>query len=169
MQYRGLLMSQQVLFVYLDELGKIAEPSLGFGMVQLVMATEEAAVEQTNQLMQQAQQQLENVALRRKVLELIETILVYKFTNLSRQELEVMFGLDELKQTRYFREVAEEAKLEGKLQGKLEGKLESVPRLLQLGLSMEQIATALDLDVEVVKQAVQASTAEPPQDENTEI
>ncbi len=161
MQYRGLLMSQQVLFVYLDELGELAEASLGFGMVQLVMATEETAVEQTNRLMQQAQQQLEDVALRRQVLELIETILVYKFTNLSRQELEAMFGLDELKQTRYFREVAEEAKLECKL--------ETVPRLLQLGLSVEQIAAALELDVEVVTQAAQSSTAEAPQDEDTEI
>lgn len=164
-QYRGLVMSQQVQFVYLDELGETADPSLGFGMVQLVVAAEETAVERTNRLMQQAQQELEDVALRRKVLELIETILVYKFTNLSRQELEAMFGLDELKQTRYFREVAEEAKLEGKL----EGKLESVPRLLQLGLSVEQIAAALELDVEVVRQAAQVSAADSPQDEGTEI
>jgi predicted transposase/invertase (TIGR01784 family) len=160
-QYRGLVMSQQVKFVYLDELGETADPSLGLGMVQLVVATEETAVERTNRLMQQAQQELEDVALRRKVLELIETILVYKFTNLSRQELEAMFGLDELKQTRYFREVAEEAKLEGKL--------ESVPRLLQLGLSVEQIAAALELDVEVVRQAAQVSAADSPQDEGTEI
>ena len=154
-------MSQQVQFVYLDELGETADPSLGLGMVQLVVAAEETAVERTNRLMQQAQQELEDVALRRKVLELIETILVYKFTNLSRQELEAMFGLDELKQTRYFREVAEEAKLEGKL--------ESVPRLLQLGLSVEQIAAALELDVEVVRQAAQVSAADSPQDEGTEI
>ncbi len=164
-QYRGLVMSKQVQFVYLDELGETADPSLGFGMVQLVVATEETAVERTNRLMQQAQQELEDVALRRKVLELIETILVYKFTNLSRQELEAMFGLDELKQTRYFREVAEEAKLEGKL----EGKLQSVPRLLQLGLSVEQIAAALELDVEVVRQAAQVSAADTPQDEGREI
>ncbi len=160
MQYRGLLMSQQVQFVYLDELGETAEPSLSFGMMQLVMVPEETAVEQTNRLVQQAQRELEDVALRRKVLGLIETILVYKFTNLSRQELEAMFGLDELKQTRYFREVAEEAKLEGKL--------ESVPRLLQLGLSVEQIAMALELDVEVVRQAAQARAADTPQSENTE-
>jgi predicted transposase/invertase (TIGR01784 family) len=169
MQYRGLLMSEQVHSIYLDELGEIAEPSLGFGMVRLVMATEEAAVEQTNRLMQQAQQELEDAALRGKVLGLIETILVYKFTNLSRQELEAMFGLDELKQTRYFREVTEEVAAKAKTEGKLEGKLESVPRLLQLGLSVEQVATALGLDVEVVIQAAQASAADTPQDEETEI
>ena len=160
-QYQGFLMNQQVQFVYLDELGETAEASLSFGMVQLVIATEETAPRLTNQLMQKAQQELEDEALRQRVLELIETILIYKFTNLSRQELEAMFGLDELKQTRYFREVAEEAKLEGKL--------EAVPRLLQLGLSVEQIAMALDLEVEVVRQAAQAPAADTSQDEGTEI
>ncbi|TRT63197.1 MAG: hypothetical protein EWV67_07165 [Microcystis sp. M_QC_C_20170808_M2Col] len=37
--------------------------------------------------------------------------------------------------------------------GKLEAKLESIPRLLALGLSVEQIAQALDLDLEQVRQA----------------
>ncbi|MDJ0558413.1 MAG: Rpn family recombination-promoting nuclease/putative transposase, partial [Microcystis sp. M53599_WE4] len=39
--------------------------------------------------------------------------------------------------------------------GKLEAKLESIPRLLALGLSVEQIAQALDLDLEQVRQAIQ--------------
>jgi len=169
MQYRGMLMSQQVKFVYLDELDETASASLSIGMVQLVIGTEEAAIAQTNRLMQQARQELEDVVLRQKVLGLIETILVYKFTNLSRQELEAMFGLDELKQTRYFQEFAQEAKVEGKVEGKLEGKLESVPRLLQLGLSVEQIATALELDVEVVRQAPQVSADDTPENEDAEI
>ncbi|MFM7475783.1 MAG: flagellar assembly protein H, partial [Microcystis aeruginosa] len=46
-----------------------------------------------------------------------------------------------------------EGKLEGELEGKLEAKLESIPRLLALGLSVEQIAQALDLDLEQVRQA----------------
>ncbi|HEY9674576.1 MAG TPA: Rpn family recombination-promoting nuclease/putative transposase [Waterburya sp.] len=175
MQYRGLLMSQQVQFVYLDQLGETTEPSLSFGIMQLVMATEDTAIEQANRLIQQAQQELEDAALSGKILGLIETILVYKFTNLSRQELEAMFGLDELKQTRYFREVAEEVAAKTQV----EGKLETVPRLLQLGLSVEPVAMALELNVELVRQAAQASTvdtsqgedkkADTPQDEGTEI
>ncbi|MFB2919159.1 MULTISPECIES: hypothetical protein [Aerosakkonema] len=70
---------------------------------------------------------------------------------MSRGEVEAMFGLSDLKKTRYFQEVVEEAKLEGKL----EGKLETVPRLLQLGLSVQQIAIALELDMEVVSKAAQ--------------
>ncbi|GBL15357.1 hypothetical protein MTo_02669 [Microcystis aeruginosa NIES-1211] len=40
-----------------------------------------------------------------------------------------------------------------KQEGRQEGKLESIPRLLVLGLSVEQIAQALDLDLEQVRQA----------------
>lgn len=76
-----------------------------------------------------------------------------------------MFGLDELKQTRYFQEVTAEIAAKAKV----EGKLESVPRLLQLGLSVEQIATALELDVKAVMQAAQVSADDTPEDEDTEI
>nr|WP_259679008.1 hypothetical protein [Microcystis sp. M19BS1] len=43
-------------------------------------------------------------------------------------------------------------------QGKLEAKLESIPRLLALGLSVEQIAQALDLDLEQVRRAIQETS-----------
>lgn len=62
-----------------------------------------------------------------------------------------MFGLDELKQTRYFQEVAAEAEEKGKLKGKLE----AVPVLFAQGLRGEQIALALELDVEQVRQVIQ--------------
>ncbi|MFB2934819.1 hypothetical protein ACE1B6_06035, partial [Aerosakkonemataceae cyanobacterium BLCC-F154] len=83
-------------------------------------------------------------------LELIESVLVYKFTALSRQELETMFGLSDLKQTRFYQEAKEE--------GKEEGKLETVPLLLQLGLSVSEIAERLSLDVEAVRRVAQASS-----------
>ena len=81
-----------------------------------------------------------------------------------------MLGLGDLRQTRVYQEALEEGKLEGRLEGKhegrlegklegrLEGKLESVPRLLALGLSLEQIAEALGLDVATVRQAAQQSS-----------
>ena len=53
-----------------------------------------------------------------------------------------MFGLSELKQTRVYQEAEEE----GKQEGRFEAKLEAVPKLLALGLSVEQIAQALALD-----------------------
>ncbi len=50
-----------------------------------------------------------------------------------------MFGLTEWQQTRFYQEV----------------KLEVAPRLLKMGLSVEQIAQALELEVEVVRQAIE--------------
>ncbi|MBK1987947.1 Rpn family recombination-promoting nuclease/putative transposase [Sphaerospermopsis aphanizomenoides BCCUSP55] len=162
MQYRGLLMSQQVTVIYLDELEVTTDNSIGLGMVQLVMEKEETAIDHTKQLIQKSRQQLTDASKRQKVLELLETILVYKLTNLSRQEIEAMFTLDELKQTRYFREVAEEAKVEGKLEGRLEGKLETVPLLLQLGLTVEQIAANLAVDIEAVRKVAEKYVDENP-------
>ncbi|CCI27999.1 conserved hypothetical protein [Microcystis aeruginosa PCC 9808] len=54
-----------------------------------------------------------------------------------------------------YQEWREATKQEGRREGKLEGKLESIPRLLALGLSVEQIAQALDLDLEQVRRAIQ--------------
>ncbi|TRV41182.1 MAG: aspartate aminotransferase [Microcystis flos-aquae Mf_QC_C_20070823_S20T] len=65
-----------------------------------------------------------------------------------------MFSLDELKQTQYFQDVREEARQEGREEGIEEGlnkALEAVPRLLALGLSVEQVASALELEVKQVR------------------
>ena len=66
-----------------------------------------------------------------------------------------MLGLSELKQTKVYQEAKLEGKLEGRLEGKLEGKLEGVPFMLSLGATVEQIAEALGLDIEQVKQVAQ--------------
>ncbi|MDJ0675958.1 MAG: hypothetical protein QNJ36_11345 [Calothrix sp. MO_167.B42] len=66
-----------------------------------------------------------------------------EFSNKTRQELEAMFGLTEWRQTRFYQEVEEETKLA------------TIPRLLKIGLSVEQIAEALELDIKVVRQAIE--------------
>ncbi len=70
---------------------------------------------------------------------------------MSRQEIEAMFGLSELQQTRVY----QEAKEEGIQEGLLRAKLEVVPQFLVLGRTVEQIAQALNLEVEIVRQVVQ--------------
>jgi len=62
-----------------------------------------------------------------------------------------MFGLNELRQTRFY----QEAKQEGRQEGRLEAKLEVVPHLLALEFTVEQIAQALNLQVEQVMQVAQ--------------
>ncbi|MEM9538660.1 MAG: Rpn family recombination-promoting nuclease/putative transposase [Cyanobacteria bacterium P01_E01_bin.42] len=168
--YRSLKQSQQLKVLYLDEIKAKEGSSLGLEIVELLMRKEKEvrdAVIPTQELLEKARKTLDNPALQQKVLELIETVLVYKFTALSRQELEAMFGLEELKQTRYFQEVGAEFEQRGfdrgeqqgfergEQQGIKQGKLESIPRLLAINLTIEQIATALDLKVEDIQNAIQ--------------
>jgi len=78
---------------------------------------------------------------------------------MSREEIEGMFGLSDLKQTRVYQEAKQEGKQEGKLEGKLEGvreaKLRMIPLLLRLGLSFEETAKELGLNLEEVQQEIQ--------------
>jgi predicted transposase YdaD len=53
-----------------------------------------------------------------------------------------MFGLTQWRQTRFYQEIKEETELETKVK--------TIPRLLKMGLSVEQIAEALELKIEVV-------------------
>lgn len=79
---------------------------------------------------------------------------------MSQEEIQAMFEFSDLKQTRVYREAKEEGRLEAKLEAKLEGKLECVPRLLALGLTLEQIAQVFSLSVEQVREAAQNYPAE---------
>ena len=67
-----------------------------------------------------------------------------------------MFELADLKKTRIYQEIKEEVKEETEL----ETKLKSVPGLLAVGVTVEQIATAFGLDVEVVKKAAENYAAD---------
>jgi predicted transposase/invertase (TIGR01784 family) len=104
---------------------------------------------------------------QQQLLQFIETILAYKFPTMSREEMEQMFGLSELKQTRFYQEAfqegVEQGKVQGieqgieqgKVQGIEQGKLRAVPAMLAAGLTVEQVAQSLDLSVEQVRQAAQ--------------
>ncbi|HEY9848187.1 MAG TPA: Rpn family recombination-promoting nuclease/putative transposase [Leptolyngbyaceae cyanobacterium] len=142
--YHWLIESSHVKRVYLDELGETANQSVGLGTIKLIVENEATAKQQAKQVIENVRQ-LKEPALKQKVWELIETILVWKFPQLKIQELETMFELNSLKQSRLYQEA------------KQEGKLEAVPSLLGLGLTVEQIAEALRLDIETVKQAAKRS------------
>ena len=70
-----------------------------------------------------------------------------------------MFGLSEFKQTKFYQEAFQEGEQMGEQRGEQRGsrlaKLEAIPRMIQFGLSLEQIAQLLELPLEVVQQAAQ--------------
>ena len=152
-RYRELLNSERVRRIYLNELENIPQTSIGLATVQLITLSKAKAVDSTRKLIQRVREELTPDQKPQELLQLIETILVYKLPLLNRREIETMFSLDELKQTQYFQDVREEARQEGRLNKALE----AVPRLLALGLSVEQVASALELEVKQVR-AMQKGT-----------
>ncbi|GCL53102.1 hypothetical protein NIES3806_04320 [Microcystis aeruginosa NIES-3806] len=84
--------------------------------------------------------------------------MVYKFTNLSRQEVEAMLGL-QLADTRVYREAKEEGRLEGQLEGRLEGESALILRLLQrrFGAVDEVLAARIQaLEIEQLESLAEA-------------
>ncbi|MEH1905017.1 MAG: DUF2887 domain-containing protein [Nostoc sp.] len=133
--------------MYLEELSSIEASSIGIETVKLIIEPESTVTTRAIEIVNSARQQILDVATIREIIQLVETILIYKLPRLTQEEIGRMFGSNELKQTRFYQDVFAE--------GRQEGKLEVIPQLLALGLSIEQIAQALGLDEQVVRQAAQ--------------
>jgi len=158
LQFQELLTSQRVQRIYLDELPEAADRSLGVKVVKLVIEPAETAAEQARQSIAMARQQLSDPTVLRDLINLIETIIVYKLPQKSREEIAAMLNLSELRQTRFYQEVKQEGLEEGLEQGKQEGerqaKLEAIRRMIAFGMNLETIAQLLDLSLEFVRQTI---------------
>ncbi len=78
--------------------------AVGIGMINLVVESEETAIPQAKELYQKAQNQLTDETIKREFLDLIESIVVYKFPQKNREEIEAMFELADLKKTKVYQE-----------------------------------------------------------------
>jgi predicted transposase YdaD len=105
------------------------------GIVELIIADEAVTLDMARDLVRELRNREREATVSQKTVELIVDVLLNKFNNLSRKEIETMLTFDELKQSRLFQELAadysREARLEGNKIGKLEGKQESVLRVLK--------------------------------------
>ena len=122
--YQALLDSNQVHRIYLDELGDIRQTSLGIALMVLTILTEEQAPVEARYLLERVQTEVPSSQTSRAIIDTIATIMVYKFTNLNRREVEAMLGMA-LEETKVYREAKEEGILQGIVQGRQEGRQEA--------------------------------------------
>jgi predicted transposase/invertase (TIGR01784 family) len=111
-----MLASGRIKPIYLDELGREAELPTGLDLMLLTTLEGEAAIEKARYLIQQSITLQE----RRVIIDLVSTIMVYKFNNLSRDEVDVMLGI-ELQQTRVYQDARAEGRTEGESIGEVRG------------------------------------------------
>jgi predicted transposase/invertase (TIGR01784 family) len=147
--HRSLLDGPQVQRIYLDELGEPSQQPIGIHLMQLTIA-EETMAEQARGLIARVEREESDIGVRREIIELVTTIAVYRFSHLSREEVEAMLGLT-LQETRVYRE----AKAEGREEGREEVLAATLPLLLQAGLTVEQIAEQTGVEVAVIQRLAQ--------------
>ncbi|MEJ1929702.1 Rpn family recombination-promoting nuclease/putative transposase, partial [Nostoc sp. NIES-2111] len=145
--------------IYLDELTDANSLPIGLATIKLIVTPEDTATVEARELIARTKSEINSAAKQKELLELIETILLYKLPTISREELEEMFTLSELRNTRYFQDVFQEGVEQGIQQGEKIGKLKAVPAMLSAGLTVEQVAQALDLSIEDVQQAAQQQSS----------
>jgi predicted transposase/invertase (TIGR01784 family) len=105
--YRALLNSDQVHRIYLNELGAIEDLPLGVAAMVLTIVDEAEAPDKARMLLRRANQEIAELTERQGIIEIVSTIMIYKFTNLSREQIDAMLGT-KLEDTRVFREAKEE-------------------------------------------------------------
>ena len=85
------------------------------GLIELILSKETKAPELVQNLMQRTKTEIANDREKQGIIELLETVLVSKFSQLSRQEIEAMFLVSDIKQTKVYQEAKQEGRQDGEM------------------------------------------------------
>ncbi len=138
-----LIASGRIIRIYLDELPK--SKSIGINIAQLI------TIPRDGQAIKVSLAAIDLTALPTDVVNFIETVLVSKFPKLTREEIEKMFTLDDLRQTRIYQDAQQEGLEIGLQRGKKVEAEQLILRLLRkrfknLTNSQVEYISALDLE-----------------------
>ncbi|MGK7928662.1 MAG: Rpn family recombination-promoting nuclease/putative transposase [Spirulina sp.] len=164
-RYR-VLTENHLLRVYLDELEEGENDSLAIEIARLFIKSPQQALSRGRVLIERVRSEESNDKFNRTVLSLIQGIIFYKFPSLTLAELETMLDLGNFRQTRLYQSIVEKTRQEMLDSGEFrqtplyqsiveQTKLEAVPKLLKIGLSIQQVSECLNLDLDIVKKIAQ--------------
>jgi predicted transposase/invertase (TIGR01784 family) len=143
-----LLESGYIQRFYLDEMEELDNAPLSLSILYLISQSETLAPSKARELITRVKAEIDDEALRRDLVQLIETVILYKLSHLSREEVQTMLQAQDIRETRLFKEIKEEGFKEGKEEGLKEG-----IRVMAMAMKMsaEEIAAALKLDEQLVR------------------
>ena len=120
--FRAILNSDQFHRIYLDELGDAKDLPLGLALMALTVEKRKNAKQTAKHLADRVKNEITDPGANRAIIEMLTTIVVYTFNNLSRIEVEKMLGVDiTLQETRFYKDVKAEGEVVGKELGRKEG------------------------------------------------
>ena len=149
--YRGLLESEQMTRIYLADLPEPPPGNFGFNVLRLIGATPDEAVRQAQNIIPQVRKSKEIVERAQGLIELIETIVLYKFPKLSRKELEKMLEVNDFRETKVYQEALAEGMEKGIEKGTEQTKGYIARRMLSQKVPVEKIAETTGLSLAAVK------------------
>ncbi|NDJ18571.1 Rpn family recombination-promoting nuclease/putative transposase [Myxacorys almedinensis] len=144
--YRALLNSDQVHRIYLNELGEFRQLPPGVALMVLTTLTQNQAPSEARYLLAQSQQEGWESEESSFIMNMVITIMSYKFGSLSREEVEAMLDIT-FQETRVYRELREEVTEGARTEEAMKLVLRQLTRRLKQELSEETRSqiTALSL------------------------
>ncbi len=172
--YRVLLDAGVIRRYYLNEMPEIADAPLGLSILYLINDSESKAADRARTLIARAKQEIQDNVLRDDLIQLIEATILYKLPRLSREEIEAMLQVDDIRKSRVYQDAKEEGIEQGIERGIEQGiergieqgieqgtrleqdrqflvKLRSIAKLAAMNLAAETIADILELEIGVVR------------------
>jgi predicted transposase/invertase (TIGR01784 family) len=180
--YRASLDSGQIRPFFLDEMPELANAPLGLSILYLIRREESEAPEVARELLTRVKQEIDDAVLRDNLLELIETVIIYKLAYLSREEIEAMLKIKDIRETRIYKEAMEEGEEIGvrkgeeigvrkgeeigvrkgeeigEKKGEKKGFARAIEKLAAKQMPIEEIASLLEVEADYVREVLKDST-----------
>jgi predicted transposase/invertase (TIGR01784 family) len=112
--HRSLLNGKQVHRIYLDELGNVRFLPITVAATVLTIVDEDEAPSLARYLLERAEQEESSDRAKRDIIDIITSIMVYKFSTLSQTEIRAMLGLNLSEEPRAIRDAKQEGREEGR-------------------------------------------------------
>jgi predicted transposase YdaD len=125
-RHRNLLNSDQFQTIYLEDFLGVPSDELGIQLMQLIVSPERETNRYLSGLVEQLQGKTEPKD--QAIIKLVSTIMLYKFPNLTREEIESMFTVSDLKQTRVYKDAVQEGIQQGLIQGLEQGLMKGLAK-----------------------------------------
>ena len=97
---------------------ELANAPLGLSILYLIRREESEAPAVARELVARVKKEIADASLRNDLIELIETVIIYKLAWFSREEIQAMLHVKDIRETRVYQEAMEEGKGK-KLHGRL--------------------------------------------------
>lgn len=152
--YQALFDAGLIHRFYLNEMPELANAPIGLSILYLIRQAEGQAPITAREMIRRVKSEIEDQALRKDLVELIEKVVIYKLPLLSREEIQAMLQVHDIRETRVYQEAKEEGLKEGIEKGIEKATTRAILRMAANSMTAEQVAMILELDVELVRQTI---------------